>query len=481
MLHANSSVRPSEFERAATSGPRLLRPDIVWVPVGDQLVTNNVTIASAVGNLSTAINIPVNEIFDSQPTFQGSQISFLGGQATGSGLGSAFGSDLYWARNPYFLVDPLKHNELYLENGTNAVISTDHSRDATAHLLFARSRTFRNITPWASWATTQTSYPVDPNLTHQAPYELLYQWRDQLNWTANQATIWNFVTRDEVAQNGLGPLDVVWLPVDVSTGCYRLDIQGDIFDFNAEPLMVQNYGVINVSEYEGYYRISTNHVLRIQTPSISPTQNASKDVWIIGDATPGRLDFTSHYPGNDVSQGSILRFVNYTRPNPVGINVPLAIHEGWNFVTSMAGGVGRMCYDNKVDTGSGLSMLQSDSIFLEFGHAGMATLDARHLKLPDPTLETAIGFTKPWNNEPGVVGIQSSDFDISFLTKDQLSWDVVQKATNAQARSSWYVTASSTETLEFHYETGFITKTLHFNGDMPYVTRQRGNFTSTGF
>lgn len=480
-VHANSTLVPSTRVQASNAGPRVLRPPVVWVPVGPQLCTWDVTIGSALSSLSTSTTIPVKDTFDSQPTFNGSQISTLGGSAGASGIGSAFGTDRFWTHNPYLLVDPIYHNTYNLENGTNASISTDTTKDTTAHLAFARSRNFRNITPWSSWMTADPTYPADPGLTHTHPYELLYQWRHFTNFTASPTDVWTFVRRSEVAVNPLQNDQVCWVPVDTATGCYLLNQPGDIFDFTAAPLQVQAYGTLSVTEYEDYYRISMTNRFQLQEASVSPSVDSARDSWTSGSSDSGRLDFKSHFPGSDPAQGSITRFVNYFRPSPQGTNVPLACHQGWNFVTSMGGGVVRFVYDNKVDTGSGLSMMLSDTIFLEFGHAGLATLDARRLKLPSPTIESAIGFTKPWNTEPGVVGIQSNEFDISFLTKDQLDWQVSFKGVNANARSSWYTTSNSNPHLHFMYEVGFITRTLTFTGDMPYVTRTRGPYSSTGF
>jgi hypothetical protein len=484
--YASGVIRQPVWSASDASRMRVCRPEIVWIPYGPGLVTYTNTVAIAIANGNYIDTVPVTGVFDANPT------NSLGNTITGWGANCGFGSPVgtdNFTRNMMFVaIHPDDERQFHLHNGTNSSVSNTTNKDCTQHLLFGVTGYELGMTPWSDWAFEQ-SRTMD-NLQTPNVYALMYGWLSGTGDPTTGTTSWRVMSREKIIEeNGMANThDVIWLPVDTTTGCWKLSLLDDNFDDWPEPpKFVLPRGYMNVSEYgQGYYRMSFNFGLNYLDSAKNFNNSPPRTAFTIGESQSGRIDFHAKFPGDPLNQEPMIRFVSYLRPTPLKQNTtgsfvtPLAVHQGWVLTISESNGYTRAVYDNKVLTGHSLSFLTSDTIFMEMGVGATNDLDARRLKLPTATLENIVGFTKPWDTDPGVAGMASPDFDIAVHTKDQLEWQATINMRDGYGRGTFLAESVSQNRHIFYAELGFIGRSLSFRGDNPYVTRTRGAYRETG-
>ena len=452
--------------------PQYCRPRYAWIPFGQELITYDPAVEADL-IAGTGLFGHTCAVFEAaylqSPTNQ-----FANGPVD---FGSHPGGAAFWSQTPSFLIDADDANEFSFGDSYGST----HVR---AHVTYIRRNRSLTLTDeWPEYAIGNV--PMDHARAPDFRTDYLNNWRDTtINPYSLPNVIWHLIDRDTlVANGGLNPHEVIFLKVRLQNGDY-MSHTSELTDLTAKPVPIMPAGYAVVGEYgEGYYRCSMVKDLSLQMFAQAGTVPGRDlfDYFVAGEGTSGAIAMKTHFPGSNMDE--VVRYANYTRPSFRANNAlltPLQMHPGWSMTVTERGGIRRFHYDNAISTGHSLSLLVTDKIFFEIAHAGGYTLEARRLKHPQPTMNSVLGFTKPWNQEDAVIGYASDVYDMKILTLDQMDWEVVINAKDGNQRAGFATITGGDVKISEYIELGFITRSKTFRGEMPYVSWTRENYTASG-
>jgi hypothetical protein len=272
------------------------------------------------------------------------------------------------------------------------------------------------------------------------------------------------------------PDHICWLGYDTVTHEWVTDVTLPEWNFDGgqDWLVVTGFpSIISVKRYgDDFYDIS----MAVQ---ILP---GSGDVAFGSVTRPyGSTYYKAQFP-DKTSSDVPLRYVRYHRPqHPVSATTsasqtpPLFAHPGFAATVCHDDYNGRIVLDTKLDGGERILLFGDRTLVDLVSTSSTALVEARRLRLPNPTIEDSLQVTLPWNPTEVMQFDRAHDtYDFAISSKDLQTWRVRVYAKNSNTTEDVWSTLVS-EAPAIFVEYGMISRRLKFNGRMPYVRQTHSN------
>jgi hypothetical protein len=271
---------------------------------------------------------------------------------------------------------------------------------------------------------------------------------------------------------------VTWLGYDTVTHEWVTDVTLPEWNFvggaGSPFLVVTGFGsgTVSVKRYgDDFYDIA-------MTVQFLP---GTGDVAFGSSRPSGSTYYKAQFPDKTSSEVP-LRYVRYHRPqHPVSattstsLTPPLYAHPGFSATVCHDDYNGRIVLDTKLDGGERIMLFGDRTLVDLVSTASTALVEARRLRLPNPTIEDSLAVTLPWNpTEVMQFDRAHGTYDFAISSKDLQTWKARVYAKNSTTTEDVWSTLSP-DAPAVYIEYGMISRRLKFNGRMPYVRQTHSN------